>query len=131
MFLTRATRDAYVSDLMSSTRSFLFAALALIGFLLWQAWDQDYGAKPAVSQTGTSAVEPNSAKPASTGETPEIPKPAGTAAAIPTPAVTAANEAQPAALIDVQTDLLHLSVDTRGGALVRADLLAYPQDPSD
>ncbi|CAM5289591.1 YidC/Oxa1 family insertase periplasmic-domain containing protein [Rhodanobacter lindaniclasticus] len=29
--------------------------------------------------------------------------------------------------ITVDTDVLHLQIDTRGGSLVRADLLAYPQ----
>ena len=119
---------------MSSTRSFLFAALALVGFLLWQAWDQDYGSKAtsAPAASATPAI-PGAATPSS-GDTPEVPKPVGTAA----PAAVAATTGKPpetapppAALIDVQTDLLRVAIDTRGGALVQADLLAYPQDPSD
>ena len=117
---------------MSSTRSFLFAALALVGFLLWQAWDQDYGPKstPVPTAAGAAAVPTSSAAAPASGETPEIPKPVGTAQ---TPATPAAVETipPPAALIDVQTDLLRVAIDTRGGALVQADLLAYPLDPSD
>ena len=117
---------------MSSTRSFLFAALALVGFLLWQAWDQDYGSRstPAPSAAGTAAVPPSSAAVPASGETPDIPKPAGTAQLPATPAA-AETAPPPAALIDVRTDLLRVAIDTRGGALVQADLLAYPQDPSD
>ena len=37
---------------MSSTRSILFAALVLVGFLLWQAWQQDYETKTATSDAG-------------------------------------------------------------------------------
>jgi len=33
--------------------------------------------------------------------------------------------------IEIRTDVLHAVIDTRGGNLVEADLLAYPLDPSD
>lgn len=36
---------------MPSTRPILFAALFMIGFLLWQAWQQDYNTPPPVAAT--------------------------------------------------------------------------------
>src|SRR6185312_14255263 len=113
---------------MSSTRSILFAALVLVGFLLWQAWQQDYETKTATSDAGAGAA-PTIVAP---GDSTEVPKPAGGA---PAPAARAeipsAESAAPSTLIEVRTDVLHVAIDTRGGTLAQADLLAYPLDPKD
>ena len=115
---------------MSSTRSFLLAALAFVLFLNWQAWQQDYAPKPAAT-TATSATPATTATAAPSSA--EIPRPAGTPA--PTAATTTTSE--PTAAVEqsqrvhVRTDLLDLEIDTRGGALVQAELLAYPVDPKD
>ena len=113
---------------MSSTRSFLFAALAFVAFLLWQAWQQDYGPKPPVpTPTATAdAVHVPSATPSA--EVPQAVSTPATAAAPVTP--VAAKPTAPAQHIDVRTDLLRLTIDTRGGAIVQADLLNYPVDPA-
>lgn len=110
----------------------------MVGFLLWQAWQQDYAPKRAVSADATpgttvtagttEASKPNFGPVSGAGA--DVPKPAGT----PTPVVapSAAEPAAPAAaLIEVATDVLHLAIDTRGGAIVQADLLAYPLAPED
>jgi hypothetical protein len=34
---------------MNSPRPILFFAVLVVGFFLWQAWEQDYAAKPAAS----------------------------------------------------------------------------------
>jgi YidC/Oxa1 family membrane protein insertase len=116
-------------EAMSSTRSFLFAALAFVAFLLWQAWEQDYGPKPAsapaVSATTTSAA-PAAASSA------EVPQANAAAATTSVPIAPATPMATPAVQrIDVRTDLLRLTIDTRGGAIVQADLLNYPVDPAE
>ena len=114
---------------MSSTRSILFAALVLVGFLLWQAWQQDYETKPATSDA--AAIAP--AAPTGPADNSDVPKPAGTPAA-PTAAPTGTSNAEPAipsTLIEVRTDLFRIAIDTRGGTLAQADLLAYPLDPKD
>lgn len=111
---------------MSSTRSFLIFALVFVAFLLWQAWEQDYG--PNASATAPSSVP----SPPHTAATPN------TAAEVPTPhpigaaAASSALEpsAPPAPRIEVRTDLLRLVIDTRGGSVVEVDLLAYPVDPA-
>ena len=122
---------------MSNTRTFLLVAMAFIAFLLWQEWDRDYGTKPVpvpVAQTTAAATTTTSATPAANSA--DVPKPVAaptTTTAPPAAAPTAepipATAGAPAQQIDVRTDLLHLVIDTRGGAIVQADLLNYPQDP--
>ena len=44
---------------MNSPRPFLFFAVLLSGFFLWQAWQQDYATRPAGSigpATGTAST---------------------------------------------------------------------------
>jgi len=117
---------------MTNTRPFLFFALCAIGFFLWQAWQQDYGSKPPLG----SAVPAPAASAAAVPATPAVPGdvPAASAASATTPAsasTPAAGAANAGQRIEVRTDVLHAVIDTRGGNLVAADLLAYPLDPSD
>jgi YidC/Oxa1 family membrane protein insertase len=117
---------------MSSTRSFLFAAFAFVAFLLWQAWQQDYAPKPMLSEVvptapvAGAATEDKPVVPA--GNVPSPPPAAGVPSAAP---AASTDPAAPAKLIKVHTDLLDLAISTNGGSVVRADLLAYPIDPSD
>jgi YidC/Oxa1 family membrane protein insertase len=113
---------------MSSTRSFLFVALAFVAFLLWQAWQQDYAPKPAVAPAATTQ---SSATPiaATIPSSAEVPQASSATPAAATPAATNPTSAASAQRIEVRTDLLRLTIDTRGGAIVQADLLNYPIDP--
>jgi YidC/Oxa1 family membrane protein insertase len=114
---------------MTNTRPFLFFALCAIGFFLWQAWEKDYGSSvppgnsvPAPAATATPAPA-----------TPAVPGDIPSAASAPAPATasTPAAAASTGQRIEIRTDVLHAVIDTRGGNLVEADLLAYPVDPSD
>ena len=120
---------------MPIPRPFLFAALAFVAFLLWQAWDQDYGVKPQVDPAVATAAATSSPAPATSANAgADIPKPIGSPAPAPVPTTTpsaSTASATPTARIEVRTDLLRLTIDTRGGALVQADLLDYPKDPKD
>ena len=116
---------------MTNTRPFLFFALCVIGFFLWQAWQQDYASKaPLGSAIPTPAASATTvpAAPAAPADVPAASASTPTAAA-PTPGTPA--PANAAERIEIQTDVLHAVIDTRGGNLVEADLLAYPLDPSD
>lgn len=112
---------------MPTTRSLLLFALAFVAFLLWQAWDQDYGVKPQPTAAATATAPPasNAEIPASSTALPIEP------AAPATAPVPAAAPSAPAPTIQVSTDVLRLTISTRGGTIVRADLLAYPRDPKD
>jgi YidC/Oxa1 family membrane protein insertase len=133
---TRAkNHDEYQS--MNSPRPFLFFAVLLSGFFLWQAWQQDYAAKPAAPVTAQSAAAvPAAAGSAAASSSPDVPSASSAAqtagaapAAVPDTAAATANTASQR--VAVNTDVLHAVIDTRGGSLVEAELLAYPIDPSD
>ena len=112
---------------MTSNRPILFFALLLVGYFLYNTWQQDYGPKPAVS------APPASASATATKSTGDLPTnaPSSTSVPSPPPATGTSSEEHAASTIDVQTDVLHVAISTAGGSVVRADLNAYPIDPSD
>jgi YidC/Oxa1 family membrane protein insertase len=103
---------------MNQTRTFLIFALLALAYLLWTDWEKDYGPQPAPVAANTSTA------PSADGT---VPGASGSNAAIPTTAV--GGKEQPAQLITVSNDLLRLTIDTRGGSVVRSELLNYPAEP--
>ncbi|UGA51087.1 MULTISPECIES: membrane protein insertase YidC [Dickeya] len=89
---------------MDSQRNLLLIALLFVTFMIWQQWETDKN-PPAATQTTQQA---NGA----VGD--------------------AANQGVPASgtgkLITVKTDVLSLNINTRGGDIEEADLLAYPAE---
>ena len=114
---------------MSSTRSFLLLALLAISYMLYSAWEQDYGLKPAAPTP--AAATGSSATPATAAAGNDVPAAATTANAVPTPSAADAGKEPAVQTISVATDVLHVEISTLGGSVVRADLLAYPIDPKD
>ena len=114
---------------MSSTRSFLLLALLAISYMLYSAWEQDYGPKP-VAPTPAAATGSN-ATPATAAAGNDVPAAATTANAVSTPSAADAGKEPAVQTISVVTDVLHVEISTLGGSVVRADLLAYPIDPKD
>lgn len=88
---------------MDSQRNLLLIALLFVSFMIWQAWQQDNAPQPTPQITQQTA---NTA----TGDT--------------------ANQAVPGSgqgkLITVKTDVLSLTINTRGGDIEQAFLPAYP-----
>jgi YidC/Oxa1 family membrane protein insertase len=121
------TRICYA---MNQTRTFLMFALLAVAYLLFIAWEKDYApppAQPTVAGASSAAIA------SSDGSVPgAMPGASSAAASAAAPAIatdaTHAGQA-PSQLISVDTDVLHLLVDTRGGSVVHADLLAYPNAP--
>ncbi|HEX7964541.1 MAG TPA: membrane protein insertase YidC [Gammaproteobacteria bacterium] len=108
---------------MDNRRIFLLAALAIIGFALYQTWMLDYGPRPApesVPAAGTAA-----APPANTAHAPAAVSGAGVPAA-PGTAPAAAAALPKGQAIHVRTDVLDLTLDTAGGDIRRAALIQYP-----
>ncbi len=124
---------------MSNIRPYLWAFLAALLFLNYQAWMHDYGSTEPVASTATATGTPAAGAAslaasvpnldaASTATTPSV----ATAAPAPAtpPPIAAANSV--AALdaggpsIHVRTDVLDLQINLKGGELDQADLLAYP-----
>jgi YidC/Oxa1 family membrane protein insertase len=99
---------------MNQLRPMLVIALFFVAYLLWQAWDQDYAPQPVSTPTAAAVSGDNANAP---GATPSI---ANTSAESTTTA---------AQLVTVTTDVLRLTIDTRGGSIVRSELLNYPVTP--
>ena len=114
---------------MSSTRSFLLLALLAISYMLYSAWEQDYGLKPAAPTP--AAATGSSATPATAAAGNDVSAAATTANAVPTPSAADTGKEPAVQTISVATDVLHVEISTLGGSVVRADLLAYPIDPKD
>jgi len=118
---------------MTSPRNLLLIALLFLGYLLWNAWQDDYNhaAPPATTETPVATSSGTSTAPAApaNGEVPSVSAPSATAGTPAAAAPTPANAAAPRVV--VTTDVLRVEIDTRGGNIVAADLLAYPQQPKD
>ncbi|HKE46236.1 MAG TPA: membrane protein insertase YidC [Steroidobacteraceae bacterium] len=125
---------------MASQRIFLWSALALVLWLNYQAWMQDYH-RPVPPPQATSS--PANAAPMGgapgfdesvpapqSAPTPQgvTPTPATPTAGVPAAEVPAADGADNSAgTIHVRTDVLDLDISLQGGRLTRADLLQYPR----
>ncbi|HHH36466.1 MAG TPA: membrane protein insertase YidC [Gammaproteobacteria bacterium] len=109
---------------MDNQRVILFFVLSFVLLLMWQAWQEDYGTSPG---------EPASSRTASQEQAPaaDVPQAPAAAGANNTPADARVPSPKEDLLekgrrIRVVTDLLDVEIDTHGGDLRRADLLAYP-----
>ncbi len=104
---------------MDNLRVVLYAALAVILFFMWQAWQRDYAA-PIPAATAP-ATQPSAAPPP---DVPAPPQPRGRATDQPVSAASAPPES--ISPIRVQTDVLQIDIDPQGGDIRHARLLKYP-----
>ncbi len=104
---------------MENQRTLLYITFFFILFLIWQAWQQDYGPKPeaAVAQT-ESQVSMDAVVPTDTPTAISI-----TDAAVPGADMSAVDRK----VVHVVTDLMDLEIDSKGGDIRRLDLLQYPK----
>ncbi|HEY6941769.1 membrane protein insertase YidC [Dokdonella sp.] len=119
---------------MTSPRNFLLIALLFIGYLLWMQWQEDYGKSPAVAGTSasTASTATPTAPPATVPSGADVPSASSGASPVPAPTTTAESASTRSGQhVIVDTDVLHVEIDTRGGNVVVADLLAYPLQPKD
>ena len=115
---------------MENSRLILYLSLALVLFLLWerwQTWQSDQLAAlnaPPVSQAETDRYEGTVAQPPQ-DDLPEA------VTHDPTKANAVIQDAPQSALsrrVSVTTDMLELQISTRGGDIIRADLLQQPEN---
>lgn len=102
---------------MELIRLFLVGALALFGFMLWTAWQNDYPHQPVTTPQKTISNMPFQPVPTA----PAVP-PSSSVVITPEKQVPA-----PQRYITVTTDALQVTIDTLGGNIVNAQLLKYPQ----
>lgn len=100
---------------MDNIRFILVMAMLMISYMLWEAWQIDYGPKPQAFISDKPLVAD------------------GTEVAANSPqaeANAATNTQAPAKnkVIRVTTDVLALEIDTEGGTLLNLDLLQYPHE---
>ncbi len=122
-------------SLMDNLRLILFFALAFLGLMLYQAWIEDYGTRPASEEvTLTSPQEAAPVIPAPRD------MPAGSVPDVVTnsekafdrqnqPSLANADGNVPSKTVKVETDLLRAEISTLGGTMQRAYLLDYPVAP--
>ncbi|HEX7129335.1 MAG TPA: membrane protein insertase YidC [Rhodanobacteraceae bacterium] len=126
--------------MINQTRTLLVVALLFVAWLIWTQWQQDYAPSPTQAQATTQqapAANTGTSAPAKTapGEVPVANAPASPASVAASPATVAPSIPETAApstgaphqYVTLSNDVLRLTIDTRGGSVVRADLLAYPK----
>jgi YidC/Oxa1 family membrane protein insertase len=114
---------------MDNTRLFLFAALVFIGMLLWQQWQADYGPKPVPSSV--VEVAPDGSIDTARIPTDDLPDQADELGQIASQTSSstgeqAAVESKPAQLVQVDTEVIRVMNDTRGGVIRSLKLKKYP-----
>ncbi|MFA5983690.1 MAG: membrane protein insertase YidC [Methylococcaceae bacterium] len=107
-------------DNLGNIRFILIVAFATLIFMLWQAWQLDYGPKPELP--ALVETNPKEDLPATSPMQEQQMTKAEPASTMPiTDAVAASTK-----LIHVKTDVLALDIDLVGGTIRNLDLLAYP-----
>lgn len=99
---------------MDFQRIFLLGSLGIIAYLMMLQWNQDYGT-PAAEPTQVTSVSAYQADTVSTDF----------AITTEQKAVVNNTEQTQAILVEVSTDTLQVSIDTRGGDIIQADLMQY------
>ena len=93
----------------------------MLVFMLWQAWEIDYGPKPEVAAIVNTTVPAKEDLPLATTDTSLQKENAGhNAIAIPDAMAPIAKT------ITVKTDVIALEIDLQGGTITNLDLLSYP-----
>ena len=119
---------------MANQRVFLFIALFCISFLMWEAWQQDYGPQNTVTtMPGTDQQVPSSSftglpdvnESKSSADDLDIPRPSSTQMPVEQD-ISSTPVAGVDKFVSVETDLLRLKINLSGGTVSRAELLKYP-----
>jgi len=110
---------------LEQLRNLLLIALVVVGFLLWQAWQKDYGPKPLPAAPSVAVSEDGKPAPVVEEDVPALPTLGDQelASAPDVPTVTAAPAYKK---IRVRTDVLDLDINLRGGGIRRLALVDYP-----
>jgi YidC/Oxa1 family membrane protein insertase len=106
-------------------RNLLLIALCVVGFLLWQAWQKDYGPKPIPSAPSVATSEDGKPVAIVEEDVPALPT-ISDEAPVPEADGPSATAAPAFEKVHVRTDVLDLDINLRGGGIRRLALLAYP-----
>ena len=103
---------------MDVQRIILIGALCLISYMLVLQWNQDYGQQPEAQQVTTS-VSAYQSEPVGS----DLPAAEESAQTGDLPATAA--QAKQASLVDIKTDVLNVTIDTKGGDIIQVSLPEY------
>lgn len=112
---------------MEQNRNLLLIALAVVSFLLWDAWQKDYGPKPTtpVATNGTPAISARRDDLPTASDVPVDQADSTHNGAVPGAVPQQTNTLQSKQRIKVVTDLYSVELDTLGGDLRVVDLKKY------
>ena len=115
---------------MENNRLLLIIALSAVTFLLWDAWQRDYGPQPEtpVASSSNSATGQTSAEVPTAGEVPSAPAASSTTGSSAIPEAKAVSAMKRGQRVEVTTDVFHAIIDTTGGDLRIVDLKKYPTE---
>jgi len=107
---------------METRRLIVYLALVYVVFLLWQAWQEDYGPKPPAPVVEQGPVSQAQDSP---GQANDLPA-AGAAPPAPAAPPVVEKPFQPGTPIRVMTDVLDVEISSVGGDIRRVRLPAFP-----
>jgi YidC/Oxa1 family membrane protein insertase len=115
---------------MPNQRLLLWAGLAFVLWLNYQAWQRDYATPPAAQAPAAAKSTPAPTPQTLDQSVPGLPAATSETSTVPGPEAPIAPAEMPTAPGDVRvlTDVLDLRIGTQGGELRRADVLDYPKD---
>ena len=114
---------------MTQTRTFLIVVWLVVAFLLWDAWQKDQQTASPAATTPIATLNSEQALVPDDGSVPSIPEDGG--AQTPVSSGAEPVEAPATRRLVLSNDVLRLSLDANGGAIVGAQLLAYPEQAKD
>lgn len=113
---------------METHRLILIVSLFFVLFLMWDAWQRDYGPKPPVptqvSQTTGDTTQPEAV--VRNADIPDAPVSVSKETAAGETPVEAREIFSSAQRVHIVTDVLDLEIDTKGGDIRKAMLFKYP-----
>ena len=105
---------------MDNIRLVLVLAMMMIGYMLWEAWQIDYGPKPQAFISDKPVVAGSDSPKGSIGQVQSSAESAGGSVS----SISAPTDK----IITVKTDVIAVEIDTNGGTLRNLDLLQYPHE---
>jgi len=111
---------------MDNIRLFLFAALVFVGMLMWQQWQLDYGPQqPVISSEDSNAPQPAQSI-NETSNIVDLPVQAEGLAVDTGDMSESSASTSPGRLISVETDVVSVVIDSKGGVIRSVKLKKYP-----
>jgi YidC/Oxa1 family membrane protein insertase len=108
---------------MNSPRSILFIAFLVVSFFLYQNWVVE-SAPGTTAPTNSESTQQQAADSAGSNDVPS----GSVAASSDVPEAEGASKTSSATTIHVETDVLDVQIDTRGGDIVSAKLLQFAKE---